>query len=247
MSTIENEQIAPWAAFWRGVWLWQHAAPWEPRGERGGSGRHLGATQKRGRQISGSPNFIHEARVQTFVDPVGAAGLDVDPETAMLLRLAQLDAELVSLSDEQGPLTWAMNQNHRAVVNGGPHASSGSNVTHDAPEGEWSRAVGQLVLCRKPTTGEGFVATVASVDSGGSNRMGLTELVAGTWQSLDSTWELRYVQIVYVDAEFVSFTVSTPSTLSAKAYRGEVEYLFSVASAAQYAAAHALADRGNAI
>lgn len=242
--SIDNEQSAPWAAFFKGTWLWEHAAPWDPRAERGASGRHFGATQKFIDHRGESPNFNRQIRVPTVIAPEGGRS-DLEPETAMMILLADLEDELIDASDSPGPLCWAQNQEDRATVIGS-HAASGANVTHGAVGGNWSRTAGQYVLCRQPTSGAGFLAVAGTVDSGGDDRVILTEAEAGTWQTLDATWELRYVQIAFLKAEFQRMSATNPQRLSTKAYRMQVEYLFDVAEATLWASMHA-PSRGNSI
>lgn len=230
------------AAYFKGCHLWEHWDDWGPQAQRTGDSRHMGVAQVWGYTEPGSPNFQREIPVKTYIEPMTGTA-DLDPETSLDTLLVQIEDELVSLSKTKGALAYAMDSDQKADVTGGPYAAAGV-ITHGAVGGSWTPAIGHLVLVRKPTTGAGFCCSISAVSAGVS--MTLAALTNQTWESIDSTWDIVYVQQVFTLTSFEHMNRgSRVDSLAGKAHRRDVEYIFSNHAPADHAAVHAI-PRGNA-
>lgn len=183
------------AAYHHGVLLWEALQEITGWAERGGSMEHEGVRQLRKKANPQSPNFGRPVVVRTVVEERSeTVAPGYETETALDNTLYAVEARLMAVADEKGPLVLCENDARVASVSGSVSPAAGATVSHGTPGGGWTPAAGDLVLFRRPDTNEGFTSTIQSVGSG--------TVVCTVTVALTTAWRMVRVERVYADAVF---------------------------------------------
>jgi hypothetical protein len=183
-------------AYFNGIRLWENLKHWKPTPSRSGQTRKIGTSRRRGRLNPASPNYFYDIAVHTDVKPVTAVS-DLGRQESFNLQMLHVQKSLIEASRSLGYLSWCQDSDEYvtidAITNPGSFPGAGTGTFTGAG---FTPAVGQHVLFRNASTGEGFCAE-------------LTAAGAGTFgavfeQTVSIGWEIRLVRYYFPDVAFVT-------------------------------------------
>lgn len=183
--------------YFNGVRLWEWLKHWKPTPTRGAPIRKTGVARKLSKQNPHSPNFTYEIAVHTSVRPVTAlAGTHLGRQETFNLQMLQTEQKLIEQSDGHGYLAWVQDNSWSitptAVINPGSFPGTGTIQHGVSPP--YTPAVGNLILLRNPTTGDGFVSPILS--------LGTNEFQLSFAQSVSTSWRAMLVEFYFPEAVF---------------------------------------------
>jgi len=218
--------------YFRGVRLWENLKHWKPSSVRAAPTRKTGLSRKLARSNPRSGNFAYDVAVHTDVKPVTAIS-GLGRQETFNLAMLQVQAALIGLSDEAGPLSWCQDDAEYLTVSGvtPPGAYPGSGVVSYTGSG-FTPAIGDYCLFRNPTTGDGFVAAITAIGTGTVTAI-LPEAVA-------AAWEIVLVRFYLPTATYLGISGWDTATQAEDNHAFDVTYTFEVTSHAVYKAAYAI-------
>ena len=193
------------AAFYKGQRLHEDLQTWR-MSSTADLGRLAGAYRLFGYVNPRSRNRYNELTVATAIRPAVATST-LDRQTAMLLQIAQEHEALVTLSETLGPVSWTQDDTQVAAVTSSHSADPvAQTVSIGAAGGAWVPTAGAYLLCRAPSgtaaASPGFVAVITGTG------VGTVDFVVD--EDIDSSWEVRAVQMHYPEMAYDTYNDGGP-------------------------------------
>lgn len=224
------------AAYWKGVRLWEALQDFpDAFAERGGELEHEGVRQDWKLPNPQSANASRPLEVRCVVEERTAdAAAGYETGTALQNTLHDVERLLIANWTTPGPLCYCENHERKAAISGNEAAGANIVVNHGTPGGGWTPAVGEKVLFRKKTTGEGFTSAIEAVGAG--------TVTCDLESALTSDWEMVRVERILTEVVYLSMGRS-PARGADDPERDvpEVTYRLRGYGAAEYATASVLA------
>jgi len=194
-------------AYWQGVRLWEAFQRIDASAQASTSVLHQGVDRQYAARNADSHNFTRPIRVETVVPADKTDSGDLPDWLVVRIQLLDVERDLISIADStpQGPLSICQDVDRKADVSGGPYSGNAQTISHGTAGGSWTPTAGRKVLVRKPSSGEGFVATIDSVGSG------TVTLDVPSGYTVTSDWDLVDVQLVFPDCAYRTMSGGDPS------------------------------------
>lgn len=225
-------------AFFNGVRLWKNAKTLraEPINTIGRAG---GLSKKRGRIKPRSPSGLWDIMVSTSIPPVTEISTLVGRQATHHLEVLQTQERLNDECRSYGYVSWVVDEEHKLDVAGSE--TGGPNVVVDYTGAGFTAVVGQDVLFRNPSTGEGFVTRIEALPGAGQMTVDLQaydldrELVA---VDITSGWDILLVAYYFPFAGFERMVWQEVPSQGEDKHSMNVQYAFVSESPAVYRTAY---------
>jgi hypothetical protein len=199
-----------------------------------------GLSRKRGRIKPRSPSGLWDVFVFTSIPPVTEIDTTVGRQATHHLEVLQTQERLNNEAQAYGYVSWVVDEAHKLdVVN---NETGGAAVVVEYSGSGFTPAVGQDVLLRNPSTGEGFVTRILALPGAGQMTLNLQkydldrELVA---VDITSGWDILLVAYYFPFTGFERMTWREVPSQGEDKHSLDVQYAFVSESPAVYRTAYA--------
>lgn len=187
------------AAYYKGVRLWECLQEMPAWATRTGEKDHSGVKQRNKKANPQSPNYERPCEVRCVVETRSEDAVSgYRTGTAIENTLLDVEDRLRDVSTTAGDLCFCEDHERAAAISGNETAGSNVVVNHGTPGGGWTPAVGELVLFRNPSTGEGFYEIIEAVGAG--------TVTCDIDSNLTSSWDMVRVERVFPQAVYERMT-----------------------------------------